>query len=112
MPDPPGTQWLRTQTQQIQAPPKAPTTWPSVDFSDPKYDNITNNYETGEMISPIEDAIDAHIAKQKMNKDDIFSVLHSDGNLHYYKYLGPNSGGRKDWMEVAPPKGGQGIPMS
>ena len=87
-----------------------PGALPLLDLSDPKYDEITNDYEKGEMKSAMEDAVDAHIAKHKDIKvDTIIPVLRSNGAMEYYKYLGPNSGGRKDWMGIAPPKD---VPMS
>jgi len=84
---------------------------PLLDLSDPKYDEITNDYEKGEMVSAMEDAVDAHIEahKKTIQKDDIIPVLRSNGEKEYYKYLGPNSGGRKDWMMTSPSKE---IPMS
>jgi len=91
--------------------PPGPATLPLLDLSDPKYDEIRNDYEKGEMISPMEDAVDAHIAAQKgINAGDTIPVLRSNGEMEYYKYLGPNSGGRKDWMGIATPA--KGVPTS
>lgn len=90
---------------------QAPAQLPLLNLSDPKYDEITNDYEKGEMKSAMEDAVDAHIAASKgITKGSIIPVLRSNGAMEYYKYLGPNSGGRKDWMGIAPP--GKDVPMS
>jgi hypothetical protein len=43
--------------------------------------------------------VDEHIKKHKPQENDLIRVEHGD-ELKIYKYLGPNSGGRKDWMEV------------
>jgi hypothetical protein len=74
-------------------------THPPIDLSDPKYDEIIKTQE-GEIISPLEQAVDAYIAGRKMNMDDVFSVRHPGGDTLHYRYLGPNSGGRKDWMKI------------
>lgn len=47
-----------------------------------------------------EDVVDKYIASNILKKDDLFRIIHPDGQLYLYKYLGPNSGGRKDWLEL------------
>lgn len=50
-----------------------------------------------------ESVVDEFIAKNKLNEGDTFTVPHPDKEIHY-KYLGKDSGGRKDWMEAPPPR--------
>lgn len=46
-----------------------------------------------------EDAVDEFIKKKKLRKGDRFHVHHPGRNGPVvYEYLGPNSGGRKDWI--------------
>lgn len=52
----------------------------------------------------LEDLVDQHTAAQKLKEGDTFHIPYPDflGGQKLYKYLGPDSGGRKDWMEIAP----------
>lgn len=43
--------------------------------------------------------VDQFIQGNKMKPNDTFRVDHPEGPTHY-RYLGPNSGGRKDWMQI------------
>jgi len=58
------------------------------------------NFESGDY-EAIEKSVDDHIKDNPMNKGDRFKLEHPDGP-HHYEYLGPDSGGRKDWREIKP----------
>lgn len=73
--------------------------WPMIDLSRPNYDEPYNH--GGVISSPLEDAIDEYT--RQMNENDTFSVRHPGGDIYQYRYLGPNSGGRKDWLWIRPP---------
>jgi hypothetical protein len=94
----PRTELAQVLAQNAQQPMRQ--THPTIDLSDPANDNIT--FKDGEMISPLERAVDDYIASRKMNTDDVFSVRHPGGDVLHYRYLGPNSGGRKDWLNIKP----------
>jgi hypothetical protein len=51
---------------------------------------------------PLEEHIDQFIKHKSLKEGDIMRVPYPDGNPKLYRYLGPDSGGRKDWMEVPP----------
>lgn len=90
MADPPGTQWLRRQPQRTQNAP------PMVNMPGPvwhKYGPHMHDWRQ------YEDTVDNFIAERGLKKGDRFHV-HHHGRVDptVYEYLGPNSGGRKDWV--------------
>ena len=92
MPDPPGTQWLRSQRQQIQNPPHIVQMHPSVWHRFGLHRHDWANYEA---------TVDNYIKQRGLKKGDHFHVMHHGApRSTVYKYLGPNSGRRKDWEWV------------
>lgn len=63
----------------------------------PKTTNLTIHKDASP--DEYEQIVDDHIEKNKLQENDLINVQQGDDSKTY-KYLGPNSGGRKDWMEV------------
>ena len=53
---------------------------------------------TGKTPDEYETIVDEHIERNRLEKDDVIRVDEGDGKFMHYKYLGPKSGARKDWM--------------
>jgi hypothetical protein len=49
----------------------------------------------------LEDFVDAYIQQNKLNAGQGFQIPYP-GGAKTFEYLGPESGGRKDWMEKGP----------
>lgn len=49
-----------------------------------------------------ENVVDNFINKNNLREGDVMRVekFGAKDKMNHYKYLGPNSGGRKDWMQV------------
>jgi hypothetical protein len=53
--------------------------------------------------TPLENSIDTFVRDSALSKGQRFKVPHPEGHKTY-EYLGPNSGGRKDWRMVPVPR--------
>ena len=54
----------------------------------------------------LEDMVDQFIAASRLKAGDQFQIPYP-GGVKTFEYLGPESGGRKDWMEKGPAPGAQ-----
>lgn len=61
--------------------------------------DVADQYQQGNY-DPYESAVDKYTIDKKMKENDKFFVTHPNGEQRLYRYLGPNSGGRKDWLEL------------